>query len=100
VRSTGGSAVDVASAATRWDVFEGVVRSTWRQLEDDPLQPGGSVTRSTAPIRRRSRPWTVRPPSGELIPDDVLVLAVKSQDTAGAVRQWAAAPVAGRRRGR
>jgi 2-dehydropantoate 2-reductase len=32
---------------------------------------------------------------GELEPDDVLVLAVKSQDTAGAVRQWAAAPVAG-----
>jgi 2-dehydropantoate 2-reductase len=31
---------------------------------------------------------------GELISDDVLVLAVKSQDTAGAVRQWAAAPVA------
>lgn len=32
---------------------------------------------------------------GELRPDDVLVLAVKSQDTAAAVRDWAAAPVQG-----
>jgi 2-dehydropantoate 2-reductase len=32
---------------------------------------------------------------GDLRPDDVLVLAVKSQDTAGAVREWAAAPVEG-----
>jgi 2-dehydropantoate 2-reductase len=32
---------------------------------------------------------------GELGADDVLVLAVKSQDTASVVREWAAAPVAG-----
>ncbi|WP_319455876.1 MULTISPECIES: ketopantoate reductase family protein [unclassified Mycobacterium] len=32
---------------------------------------------------------------GELGPDDVLILAVKSQDTAGAAREWAAMPVAG-----
>ena len=33
--------------------------------------------------------------AGQLRPDDVLVLAVKSQDTFAAVNQWAAAPVAG-----
>jgi 2-dehydropantoate 2-reductase len=32
---------------------------------------------------------------GDLRPDDVLILAVKSQDTAAAVREWATAPVAG-----
>jgi 2-dehydropantoate 2-reductase len=32
---------------------------------------------------------------GELRPDDVLVLTVKSQDTADAVKDWSAAPVAG-----
>ena len=34
---------------------------------------------------------------GELRPDDVLVLTVKSQDTADAVKDWSAAPVAGDR---
>jgi 2-dehydropantoate 2-reductase len=33
--------------------------------------------------------------AGELRPDDVLVLTVKSQDTIAALTQWAAAPVAG-----
>jgi 2-dehydropantoate 2-reductase len=33
--------------------------------------------------------------AGQLRPDDVLILAVKSQDTITAVNQWAAAPVAG-----
>jgi 2-dehydropantoate 2-reductase len=33
--------------------------------------------------------------AGELRPDDVLVLTVKSQDTADAVRQWVSAPVGG-----
>src|SRR5947208_7966753 len=32
---------------------------------------------------------------GELRPDDVLVLAVKTQDTAAALQAWGAAPVAG-----
>jgi 2-dehydropantoate 2-reductase len=34
-------------------------------------------------------------PLGELRPDDVLVLTVKSQDTAKALQDWAGAPVAG-----
>jgi 2-dehydropantoate 2-reductase len=33
--------------------------------------------------------------AGELRPDDVLILTVKSQDTIAALAQWAAAPVAG-----
>jgi 2-dehydropantoate 2-reductase len=33
--------------------------------------------------------------AGELRPDDVLILTVKSQDTIAALTQWAAAPVAG-----
>jgi 2-dehydropantoate 2-reductase len=33
--------------------------------------------------------------AGELRPDDVLILTVKSQDTIGVLTQWAAAPVAG-----
>jgi 2-dehydropantoate 2-reductase len=33
--------------------------------------------------------------AGELRPDDVLILTVKSQDTVAALTQWAAAPVAG-----
>ena len=52
------------------------------------LTPDGEVT---SPIPAVDGPAAL----GELRPDDVLVLAVKSQDTAAAVADWAAAPVVG-----
>ena len=52
------------------------------------VTPTGVVTQ---PLPAVSGPAAL----GELRPDDVLVLTVKSQDTAAAVTEWAAAPVAG-----
>ncbi|WP_153415310.1 ketopantoate reductase family protein [Nocardia macrotermitis] len=46
---------------------------------------------TTLPVRAVADPGEL----GELRADDVLVLAVKSQDTVAALTQWAAAPVAG-----
>jgi 2-dehydropantoate 2-reductase len=60
-------------------------------LQDRGLRlvtPTGVVT---APIPAASGPESL----GELRPDDVLVLTVKSQNTAEALRDWSAAPVAG-----
>jgi 2-dehydropantoate 2-reductase len=60
-------------------------------LQDRGLRlvtPDGVVT---APIPAASGPETL----GELRPDDVLVLTVKSQNTAEALQVWSAAPVAG-----
>ncbi|BBZ27406.1 2-dehydropantoate 2-reductase [Mycolicibacterium madagascariense] len=62
-----------------------------KALRDNGLRlitPDGDVT---SPIPAVDGPAAL----GELRPDDVLVLSVKSQDTAAAVADWAAAPVAG-----
>ena len=64
-----------------------------RQLE--ALRTGGlEVTTATGTVRVRP-PTAAGPQDVELRADDVLVLAVKSQDTAAALTAWADRPVAG-----
>jgi 2-dehydropantoate 2-reductase len=60
-------------------------------LQSDGLRlitAGGTVTQTIPAVAGPDE-------AGELRPDDVLVLTVKSQDTAAALGQWSAAPVAG-----
>ena len=64
-----------------------------RQLE--ALRTGGlEVTTATGTVRVRP-PTAAGPQDVELRADDVLVLAVKSQDTAAALTAWADRPVVG-----
>lgn len=63
------------------------------QLE--ALRTGGLEVTTAAGSVRVHPPVAAGPPDVDLRPDDVLVLAVKSQDTAAALDAWADRPVAG-----
>jgi 2-dehydropantoate 2-reductase len=64
-----------------------------RQLE--ALSTGGLTVATVDSVRHVQPPTAAGPDDVDLRPDDVLVLAVKSQDTATVLEAWADRPVAG-----